>query len=299
MKSSSLRLLWLAGLILLAAGVAAPAAEHRDFTLLAAGDIGECTSDGPFLTGKLLDRLGGEILAVGDLAYEKGSERDFMSCFDRAWGRHKERIHPVPGNHEYRSDHAAPYFRYFGEAAARPGGYYSFDVNGWHIVALNSSIDTAHGSVQERWLSADLRKATAPCVLVFMHYSYFSSGWHGRVAKLTPLVEDMYRYGVSVVLTGHDHHYERFAPVSMGGDRDDRHGIRFFVVGTGGARPYPTIWRPATSETARSGVWGVLGLNLRPGGYDWEFLPAEETDFRDAGSDRCPARPPHAALPKN
>jgi hypothetical protein len=273
---------------------AAPVLEQltgrRDFTLLVAGDIGECTEDGPFLTGKLLDHLDGIILVAGDIAYENGSDADFHGCFDRAWGRHKGRIFPVPGNHEYASAQAAPYYRYFGKRAAGPNGYYSFDVAGWHIVALNSNIDTAIGSEEERWLRSDLQKTPSPCILAFMHHSYRSSGWHGRTETLTPLVQDLYRYGASIVITGHDHHYERFAPLDPEGHRDADHGVTFFVVGTGGAELHSTMFRSSGSESVESNFWGVLGLHLRDNGYDWEFIPAQPTDFSDAGSSDCSTR---------
>jgi acid phosphatase type 7 len=263
---------------------------RREFTLLVAGDIGECTDGGPFLTGKLLDHLDGIILAAGDIAYERGSDADFRSCFDRAWGRHKARIHPVPGNHEYASKHAAPYYRYFGERAAPPNGYYSFDLGSWHVVALNSNIGTARGSDQERWLRDDLQKTASRCILAFMHHSYLSSGWHGRTESLTALVEDFHHYGVSIVITGHDHHYERFTPTAPNDRADGAYGVRFFVVGTGGAELHSIIFRAPGSEAAQFGVWGLLGLNLHESGYDWEFLPAQATDFRDAGSGRCSTR---------
>jgi hypothetical protein len=276
--------------------VAAPAPGEppapRSFTLIAAGDIGQCSDAGPFLTARLLDRIGGAILAVGDLAYERGTAAEFRDCFDRSWGRHRGRLHPVPGNHEYASPGAAPYFRYFGAAAAPPGGYYSFDIGTWHIVALNSNIEAAPGSPQERWLADDLQQVPADrCILAFFHHTYMTSGYHGRTRALSALVADLYRNGVSMVVTGHDHHYERFAALDRDGTLDKAHGARWFVAGTGGARLYPVPLRVAGSEAAAA-VWGVLGLELRDGGYAWEFVPAEPGAFRDAGSDRCVARAP-------
>lgn len=195
----------------------------------------------------------------------------------------------MPGNHEYASKQAAPYYPYFGERAAPANGYYSFDLGSWHVVALNRNIDTARGSEQERWLRKNVQKTASPCILAFMHQSYPSSGWHGRTESLTPLVEDLYYYGVSIVITGHDDHDERF-PAAPNGRADNAHGMRFFVVGTGGAELHSTIFRAPQSEAAQSGVCGLLGLNLYEKGYDWEFLPAQTTNFRDAGSGRCSTR---------
>jgi hypothetical protein len=266
------------------------AATPREFTLIAAGDIGQCGEAGARLTGRLLDRLGGRVLATGDLAYARGSDAEFRDCFDPFWGRHKPRLAPVPGNHDYATAGAAAYFRYFGGQAAPPGGYYSFEAGSWHVVALNSNIDARAGSPQERWLAEDLGSVPAGrCILAFFHHTYVTSGYHGRTAALGALVADLYRFGVSIVLTGHDHHYERFAAVDVDG-APDRRGARWFVVGTGGATLYPAPLRIPGSEVAAA-QWGVLGLDLREGGYAWEFVPVEGGDFHDRGNDRCRPKP--------
>jgi hypothetical protein len=287
----ALRLLALVlGLLLVGCAVGPelqPPSGHRDFTLLAVGDIADCGSPGAGLTADLLDHLEGRVLAVGDLVYPRGSARDFARCYDPSWGRHKERTWPVPGNRDYGTAGAEPYFRYFGARAGGPGGYYSFELPGWHVVALNSNIDAGKGSAQESWLRADLAAARSHCILAFFHHSWASSGWHGRTHALGALVADLYAARTTLVLTGHDHHYERLAPVDAEGRLDPVHGMRFFVVGTGGVERVSTLVPIKASESATSTTWGVLGLDLSPGGYSWEFVPAEPTRFQDAGAGAC------------
>jgi hypothetical protein len=195
----------------------------------------------------------------------------------------------VPGKHEHRTDNARPYFAHWDERAGSPGeGCYSFDSGpAWRVVALNSSIDTSPGSAQVRWLREDLARSPARCKLAIFHHTVFTSGYHGRTISLDPLVRALYDGGVSVAITGHDHHYERFAPMGFLGRVDPERGIRFFVVGTGGARRYATIFDAEGSEVASSGAWGVLRLVLREGGYEWRFLPADGGSFRDAGAGTC------------
>lgn len=255
--------------------------------LLAAGDIADCKSPGASLTATLLDHLSGPILAVGDLAYPDGSDQDFAQCYHKAWGRHKNRIYPVPGNHEYRTHNAAGYFNYFGERAHPPDGYYSFNLGSWHIIALNSNIDISKGSPQELWLRADLAANKNVCKLAFLHHPVVSSGWHGATPTLQAVRQDFSHARVSVVISGHDHHYERFAPLEPDNTMSYRHGTRFFVVGTGGAERYPTLFSTTGSEAASSGRWGVLKLTLRRAAYDWEWLPVEPADFKDSGTGTC------------
>lgn len=269
-------------------------------TLLAAGDIAVCGKPGAQVTAKLLDRLPGTILTLGDLAYWKGSANEFRRCYDPTWGRHKHRTWPAPGNHEYLSDRGAPYFAYWGSRAGEPGrGFYSVDIGPWHIVALNSNIGAGPGSEQERWLRADLEATKARCILAYWHHPLFSSGGGGhtprtatyRIPKMATLYRTLYTFGASVVLAGHDHNYERFAPQDPRGRLDPEYGIRTFVVGTGGA------WltgggksRRANSEVFHSGSWGVLKLSLFEDGYTWQFVPVDGQTFRDTGGAACVPR---------
>jgi hypothetical protein len=198
----------------------------------------------------------------------------------------------VPGNHDYHTARASGYFRYFGAAAGNPAkGYYSFDLGEWHLIALNSNCSDVggceRGSAQVRWLRADLAAhASARCTLAYWHHPLFSSGVHGSNATYTAFWNELYAAGADVVLVGHDHDYERFAPQTPTGVLDTRRGIRQFVVGTGGRglRRFKTI--RSWSEVRDSTTFGVLRLALRPAGYAWRFVPAVGS-FTDSGTGGC------------
>jgi hypothetical protein len=259
-------------------------------TLLAAGDIASCASTGDEATARLLDRLRGTIAALGDTVYEHGTNAEFARCFAPSWGRHKRRIRPAVGNHEYGVDGAAGYFRYFGRAAAPPGGYYGYTLGAWHVVVLNSNCRPAGGcevgSPQERWLRAELAAHRTVCTLAYAHHPRFSSGLHGDDETLVDLWRTLYRGGADVVLAGHDHHYERFRPLTPTGRPDARRGIRQFVVGTGGRSLRPALLPRLGSEVRTWRSYGVLELRLRAAGYGWRFL-ATDGRVRDEGSGRC------------
>ena len=166
-----------------------------------------------YATAKLLDRLPGVILALGDLAYESGSSDEYRDCYEPTWGRHKARTWPALGNHEYLTPGAQGYFTYWGERAGPSrGGFYGFHLGAWHLVALNSNADATDGSAQDRWLRRDLAATKARCVLAFWHHPLFSSGPHGNNPKMELLYRRLYESGATLVLAGHDHLYERFAP---------------------------------------------------------------------------------------
>ena len=159
-------------------------------------------------------------------------------------GTVKDRTYPVPGNHEYKTKNAVPYFAYRGRQAGEPGkGYYSFDLGGWHIIALNSKLEKKRHrdaySAQHTWLQQDLAATNARCILAYWHHPVFSSGQHGGSHRMKNILQTLYARGVSVVLKGHDHDYERFALQNPEGDLDPAHGFRAFVVGTGGGSPAP------------------------------------------------------------
>lgn len=255
--------------------------------LVGAGDIADCASNGSELTGRLLDRIAGTVFTTGDNAYPAGTADDFRNCYEPTWGRHRDRTRPSPGNHDYQTGDGAPYFEYFGANAGPPGlGYYSYPAGTWHVVALNSEIPAHAGSPQERWLRADLEAHRTQCTAAYWHRPLFSSGPHRDGRQMRDIWRTLYEFGVDVVLSGHDHLYERFAPQDAFGALDPVRGIRQFTVGTGGARPYvPHGLRP-NSEVSGTG-WGVLALTLLDGGYQWEFVPADGTTFRDAGAATC------------
>jgi 3',5'-cyclic AMP phosphodiesterase CpdA len=240
----------------------------------AAGDIGEC-GFGALETGKILDGLSGTILALGDLAYMEGSAADFTRCYDPAWGRHKGRTRPVPGNHEYETDRTAKaYYDYFGLAAGdRGAGYYAFTEGPWRIIALNDNIAFGIGSAQMEWLRDELEHNRTLCTLAYWHKPLFSSGPNGTAndgLSSRVLWNTLMEFGVDVVLNGHDHEYERFAPQDQDG-RPLVNGIREFVVGTGGAHSYTPVAPKPNSEVRLSGVYGILRLNLFNGSYHWDF----------------------------
>jgi len=267
---------------------------ESDPVLVGAGDIAECWFGlpnwfaGAWATATLLDHIDGTVFTVGDHAYRKGRTSEFRYCYNLTWGRHKGRTRPTLGNHDYDTDEGAPYYAYFGAKAGTPGkGYYSYDLGAWHIIALNSNLAVEAWSVQERWLHEDLAAHRTRCTLAYWHHPAFSSGWHGDGHRMQPLWPLLYEFGVDVVVNGHDHDYERFAPQDSEGKADPQHGIREFVVGTGGAhlRGFETI--RANSEARDAMTWGVLKLTLHATSYDWEFVPVAGSTFRDAGSAAC------------
>ena len=275
-----------------AAQPAAPAADS--VVVLAAGDIAKCNLEWDSQTGALLDNLPGTILGLGDNAYNTGSLQEFNDCYGPTWGRHKDRVYPVPGNHEYLTGGAEGYFTYFGDRATplEPGcrkeckGYYSFDLGAWHIVALNSEIDNNPGSEQDLWLRADLAAHPTVCTLAYWHKPRWSSGDHGSGAS-APLFQAVYDYGVDIVLSGHDHDYERFAPQSPQGVLEYDRGVRQFVVGTGGDTHRGWESSAPNSEVKDPDTWGVIKLTLNPTSYDWEFIPIAGQTFTDKGSANC------------
>jgi hypothetical protein len=257
--------------------------------LVGAGDIASCAGTGDEDTAALLDSIPGIVFTVGDNVYPDGSGADFAKCYEPSWGRHKARTRPAPGNHEYYSPGAAPYFAYFGAAASDPArGYYSYDLGAWHVVVLNTTMDLGPDSPQLSWLRADLAASTARCVVAYGHLPRFSSGSTHSGAPLMQSVWDvLVAAGAEILISGHEHHYERFAPQSAAGVADSAAGVRQFVVGTGGARLYPFNAVPAPNSEARGSARGVLKLTLDSTAYAWEFVPAAGETFRDAGSAAC------------
>ncbi|MEX2151981.1 MAG: metallophosphoesterase [Gemmatimonadaceae bacterium] len=256
--------------------------------VLAAGDIAACTR-GSWLTARLLDKQGGDILIAGDAAYITPTDPNpYRTCFDTTWGRHKTRIHPVPGNHDQDPNGMRRYFEYFGASAGpQPGGYYSFDVGDWHVLALNSTIAMDSSSAQGKWVAADLAANPRQCTLVFMHHPRFSSGPHEKSPAVIAVFPVLDAAGVHVAIAAHDHIYERFAPMRANGVRDDRRGIRQFVVGTGGNTLYGIRNVQPNSQIRQNSHVGILKLTLHQRGYVWEFLSGAPSSFRDRGTGTC------------
>jgi hypothetical protein len=262
--------------------------------LIAAGDISSCNNDGDEATALLVEAREGAVAVLGDSVYDSGTPAEFANCYEPTWGRFKERTRPAVGNHEYLTPGAAGYYDYFGAAAGEPGrGYYSYDLGAWHIVVINSLCWEVGGcereAAQAEWLAADLRDHPARCTLAYWHFPRFSSGLHGSSTVVQNYWDLLYEAGAEIVLTGHDHSYERFAPQDAQGRADPERGIREFVVGTGGASHYGFALALPNSEVRESATFGVLVLTLYEDRYEWDFVPVAGKTFADQGSGICHA----------
>ncbi len=302
-----------------APATAAPAdiAASGASVLLGAGDIAVCGTNGDERTAVLLDTLlradsvakvNVEVFTLGDNAYPDGRASDFSRCFTPSWGdtakRIMKKIHPSPGNHEFQTGGAAPYFKYFGSRAGSPSkGYYSYDVGDWHVISLNaelvvsSAFTNAQRAAQEDWLRSDLKGTQKLCTLAYWHNPRFSSGWHGGDRRLQPIWQILYDGGADLVLNGHDHDYERFLPQTPAGVLDSAQGIPEYVVGTGGGDLRGFRSTPAPHSAARvEGYFGILKLTLGKGEFRAAFLDVDGHDW-DASGGACHAVP--AAAPPN
>jgi hypothetical protein len=266
---------------------------QQEAILIGAGDIADCSDlAGAEATAKLLEANPGTVMALGDLAYPDGTSENFK-CYDKTWGRVKNRTRPAVGNHEFHSSDAAYYFQYFGAAAGDPKtGYYSYDLGSWHIVVLNSECaevgGCGAGSPQEKWLRADLAAHPVGCTLAYFHKPRFSSGLnHGNDPEVGAFWQALYDYNAELILNGHDHDYERFAPQDPDGNADPKRGIREFVVGTGGKNHREFGIHKSNSEVGNNDTFGVLKLTLKTMGYDWKFIPEAGKTFTDSGSGSC------------
>ena len=282
-----------------------------DPVIVAAGDIA-CGPNGRVTTGPscqsaatsnlIFGKPYDAVLLLGDNQYESGKPSDYAAFFAPTWGRFKSLIHPVPGNHDYGTAGAGGYYSFFGTQAGDPArGYYSYDLGTWHIIALNTNrpgtnpadpadcgdVSCKAGSAQERWLAADLAQSHAPCTLVYWHHPRFSSGDHGNNPLTSAFWNDLYAAHADVVLNGHDHDYERLAPVDPAGNADPAHGIREFVVGTGGVDFRGFHAALPSTEARQSDTFGVLELTLHPGSYDWKFIPVAGQTWTDRGTGSC------------
>jgi 3',5'-cyclic AMP phosphodiesterase CpdA len=297
-------LAWAIGIFIAIAGIAAIAATQYEpkqvaqptstvqsdgLTVLAAGDIAGCQHDNDEATARILDRFDKAlVLTLGDNVYDSGKMSEFMSCYEPTWGRHKSRTFPAIGNHDYGVPGGDDYFAYFNRT--RPA-YYSFSRGEWHFIALDSNCtitSCAVGSEQELWLKTDLQQnSNKECVLAYMHHPRVSSGKHGNDNAVAPLWDALYQAKADLVLSGHDHMYERFAPLAPDGSVDSENGLRSFVVGTGGREFYDFKEIKTGSEVRSNTEYGVLKLDLRPNSYSWKFLPAAGGVFSDTGSAMC------------
>jgi len=256
--------------------------------LVGAGDIGVCGSSNDEATAAILDTIPGVVFTAGDNAYQDGTPQEYARCYAPSWGRHRARTRPTPGAHDYHSPGAYPYFAYFGATAGDTGkGYYSYDLGTWHVVAMNSIIRHGAGSPQEQWLRADLASHSTQCTVAYWAFPRFSSGVHGNDTTLKAIWQALYDFDADVVISGHDHIYERFAPQTPDGMADAPRGIREFVVGTGGGGLTTVVNVQPNSEVRISGTFGVLRLILQPTSYSWRFIAARGGTATDSGSANC------------
>ncbi|MBV1853899.1 metallophosphoesterase family protein [Catellatospora tritici] len=266
----------------------APPDWSKDPVLVGAGDIAT-SGKGDSATAALLDDIGGTVFTLGDNAYDSGTAKQFDKLYGPTWGRHKSRTRPAPGNHDYRTPGATGYYDYFGAVAGPPGlGYYSFDLGTWHIVSLNSNVDMTPGSAQERWLRADLAASGRHCTLAYWHHPLFTSGAnHAPDTATLPLYQALYDSGAEVVVAGHNHQYERFAPMDPTGKVDQARGLRTFVVGTGGGGLYQFGTIQPNSEVRDNTTFGVIAFTLHADSYEWRFIPEKGKSFTDTGTGTC------------
>jgi len=256
------------------------------------GDIASCRSTGDEDTAALLGGINGTVATFGDNAYESGTSAEFARCYDPSWGQFKARTKPSVGDGEYETAGASGYFNYFGEAAGDPQeGYYSYDLGSWHVIVLNSNCSEVGGcgagSAQERWLRSDLEANPSACTAAHFHYPRFSSSERGSSSAVAPFWEALYEAGADVVLSGHAHNYERFAPQTPSGQADPAQGIRQFVVGTGGRSLISFGAVQANSKVRIADTYGVIKLTLHPEGYEWQFVTAPGGMEADSGSASC------------
>ena len=237
------------------------------------------------------------VLTLGDEQYDDATLTKFQTVYAGTWGRANALNHPGVGNHEYLTSGAAGYFDYFngvgvmsGPAGDRGKGYYSFNLGTWHVIAINSNcsvVSCYYGSSQETWLRSDLASHPNACTLAFWHHPRFSSGQAGNNSNMGTIFQDLYNANADVVLSGHDHVYERFAPQTPGAGADSSRGIREFVVGTGGKSLVGWSTIQPNSQVRSSNTFGVLRLTLHSNGYDWKFVPIAGQTFSDSGSTNC------------
>lgn len=267
----------------------AAAADDGSAYLLAVGDIASCRTDGDEEVAEMLEQRRARIALLGDVVYDSGTLEEFAQCFDPAWGDMRRRLRPAPGNHEYRTPGAAGYFDYFGDRAGTAGkGWYAYNLgNHWRAIVLNGSCEFVGGcgpdSPQGRWLQRQLDRHSDRHILAYWHQPLFSSGRHGSNAGVAAFWGPLYDAGAKIVLNGHDHTYERFAPQNPDGERRRKRGIRQFVVGTGGYVHYPFEGPPLPNTQVRNDdTFGALQLRLDADGYRWRFLPVDG-EFTDRG----------------
>ena len=278
----------------------------QPYQLAAVGDIACPTTSSQWNGGQgTASRCGGarvaelvspddrQLLLLGDLQYSSGELSQFQSAFGAAFAGFAARMRPVPGNHEYQSGSADGFFTYMSSMGVSTGsdGVYAFDAGAWRVIALNSNDGCVYlaceaGSRQEQFLRVQLAAAreAGRCTLAFWHHPRASGGSHGDNGEVADLWRAMYELGGDVVLSGHDHDYERFGPLDAEANPAGSGPVQF-VVGTGGYSFYPVTPR-AGSVKAITDVFGLLRLRLYRSSYGFEWV-GESGRGSDAGSADC------------
>jgi hypothetical protein len=254
--------------------------------MVGAGDIAGCPSNyRDEATARILDTIPGTVFTLGDAVYEDGTAAEFANCYAPSWGRHRTRTRPAIGNHEYHNS-GFGYFGYFGNARSRPLGkaYYSYNLGDWHIVVLDSERTMTE---QATWLKADLAANRRRCTMAYLHQPIFSTGDLLPPARLKPLYTILYNAGADVVVTGHNHIYERFKPQNPAGQADWERGLRAFVVGTGGAPLLPMRATTPNLEVRQNHTHGVIKFTLYWNRYRWDFIPVAGKTWKDSGTTVC------------
>ena len=266
--------------------------------LVGVGDIADCGSAGDEATAGLIRavldaRPEARVVALGDNAYPAGSLEQYRRCYLPSWGSFLSRTLAVPGNHDWLTPDAAGFRATFGLPAEGPL-HRGLDFGGWRLLLLDTDCEHADacmaGSAQLTWLAGELALNRGRCTLVLGHHPRFSSGPHGSPAHLQPLWEVLVAGGADLILQGHDHLYERFAPLDAQG-RPNAGGPRAITAGTGGRSAYPLAATPALgSELRHSGQAGVLVLGLEAAGYTFRFVTVDGRVV-DSGRGECAKGP--------
>lgn len=229
------------------------------------------------------------VLLLGDQQYDRGGPEEYAQSFGVTYAGLKSALRPTPGNHDYATAQAAGYYDFFGQSAGPSRrGYYSFNIGKWHIVSLNSNcreVGCEEGSEQHKWLRRDLAKSSAKCTLAYWHHPLVSSGKYGKNGSVAPLWAALRAARAEVVLSGHEHSYERFLPLDEKMAVNHKTGMRQFVVGTGGRSLYPKASRQVGS-VRRISSFGALKLTLKNGRYAWQFIDQAGKTL-DSGATRC------------
>jgi 3',5'-cyclic AMP phosphodiesterase CpdA len=279
-----------------------PAMPAAGLHVYAVGDIADCSHSAPAdsmaeRTSRLVPD-GALVLGLGDMAYPQSDAQTLASCYEPTWGRHRAATLVTPGNHDYVRGNAGDFSEYFGFDALNDGGFFAFArplTEDWRLIALDSNVDGSALQAQYEWLvrllaeNAQAPTRTQGCLLVMWHAPLYSSGMHrGSGDRMRPFWKLLDRHGADLVLSGHEHFYERFDPLDAAGQPSrDGQAPRQFVVGTGGARLYG-FWKPPYRSKARVLEHGVLQLALERGSYSWRFIDVAGR-VRDAGVARCRA----------